>query len=419
MGRKIPGKGWLIIVGGLLATAAMMIAIQLVPLQLGFISESLHLDNSSASLIISTYGLTSGVSAFIWGFVADRFGVRRAMTTAGLVIGVFAIIFGLAADNFVKALIFYGIVGIGAAGVFNSTLSKLVGAWFYPDMRGRAMSLITPGSVLTGMLLGAMVPSLSKALGWHETSVMLGVIAVVFSLVIFAIVRDKPSERDMQPIGTPVDEHVEAAASESHPLRQVLAMPITWHMGIMYILWQGGYLVVSGFMAKALIDAGAGVEVAGLAVSCYSLGQLVGQQIWGPLSDRFPRKRIIAISGAIWAACAAGIAFAYGNVAAMFALIVVMGVGLGMIPVISAMFADHYPAGLRGTGAGTQCTLGAVGRTVGPVLGGMTAEAAGSLSGAFLFASGAMVLSMVITLTLPLPKGSKLPDSMEETEGEG
>ena len=55
MDRKKFHYGWLIVLGGLCCTAAMMFAIQLVPLQLSFIAESLQLDNASSSLIISIY----------------------------------------------------------------------------------------------------------------------------------------------------------------------------------------------------------------------------------------------------------------------------------------------------------------------------------------------------------------------------
>lgn len=394
--------GWLIVVGGLCCTAAMMFAIQLVPLQLSFIADSLGLDNSSSSLIISVYGFTSGGAAIVWGFLADRFGPRRVSAAAALMIGVFAILFGFTADSFIKAVVLYGVVGFGAAGVFNATLSKIVGAWFYPDKRGRAMSLITPGSVIMGMILGASIPSISSAVGWQQTSVGMGVIVVILAALIYLILRDSPADKGLGPIGTPVSEIAEPPKEKGRYLR-IFKMPITWHLGIMYVFWQGGYLVISGFLAKSMADAGAAAAVAGFAVSAYSLGQLVGQQVWGPLSDRFQRKYIVAAAAGVWSICACGFFCFYGNVVVMFAMVVIMGLGLGMVPVISAMMADYYPSGLRGSGSGVICTLGMIGRTVGPILGGIAADAIGSLGGAFLFAAVMMVISLIITLTLPKP----------------
>lgn len=415
MGSKAPHYGWLIVVGGLCCTAAMMFAIQLVPLQLGFIADTLKLDNASSSLIISVYGFTSGAAAFFWGFLADRFGPRKVSAFAALIIGVFSIFFGLMADSYVKAIILYGIVGFGAAGVFNATLSKLVGAWFFPDKRGRAMSLITPGSVIMGMLLGATIPTISSTFGWQQTSVGMGAIVVVFSGLILAILRDSPKEKNLEPIGTPAIEIAEPS-DKKHYLR-IFKMPITWHLGIMYIFWQAGYLVISGFLSKSILDAGGAAAIAGLTVSVYSLGQLVGQQIWGPLSDRFQRKHIVACSASLWSLCAIGFFLSYGNITIMFAMVVLMGIGLGMVPVISAMMADYYPAGLRGSGSGVICTLGMIGRTVGPVLGGVAADAIGSLGGAFLFAAIMMLISTVLTLTLPRPI-AKTIDSHNSTSRE-
>jgi len=408
--------GWMITLGGFFAEAIMMLAIQLVPLQLNSIATDLGLSNTSASLIISVYGLTSGLAAFVWGFLADHIGVRKAITAAACVIGVFTIIFGVATDNLVKAIIFYGIVGVGAAGVFTSTISKLVGAWFYPDKRGRAMSLITPGSVIFGMILGATIPSVSAALGWHQTSVMMGCIALILAVLVFLIIRDDPAEKGLEPIGTPTVETEPKVKDKSQRWR-IFQLPITWHLGIMYIFWQMGYLVISGFMAKAFIEAGAGPAAAGLAVSTYSLGQLIGQQIWGPLSDRVERKFVVAIAGTLWALCAIGFFMAYGTVPLMFVMIVLMGIGLGMVPVIMAMFSDYFPPEFRGSGAGTIATMGMVGRTLGPIFGGLVADAMGILSGAFIFAACSMLVSAAITLTLP--KHDKKEMSVESTPEEG
>lgn len=410
MSRKTFHYGWLIVLGGLCCTAAMMFAIQLVPLQLSFIAESLQLDNASSSLIISVYGFTSGGAAIVWGFIADRFGARCASTAAALVIGAFSVAFGFAADSFLKAVVLYGIVGFGAAGVFNATLSKIVGAWFYPDKRGRAMSLITPGSVIMGMVLGAVVPSVSLALGWQQTSVAMGTIVLILAALIFIILRDSPKDKGLAPIGTPVIEVSIPKDKRGSSLR-IFKMPITWHLGIMYIFWQAGYLVISGFMAKSMADAGATAALAGLAVSTYSFGQLIGQQIWGPLSDRIQRKHIVACAAALWSACAIGFFAFYGNVALMFVMVVAMGLGLGMVPVISAMMSDYYPPELRGRGSGVICTLGLVGRTLGPIAGGIIADATGSLGSAFLLAAVMMIISLLITLTLPKPIADPIPAS--------
>lgn len=87
----------------------------------------------------------------------------------------------------------------------------------------------------------------------------------------------------------------------------------------------------------------------------------------------------------------------------MFVMVVAMGLGLGMVPVISAMMSDYYPPDLRGRGSGIICTLGLVGRTLGPIAGGIVADATGSLGSAFLLAAGMMIVSLIITLTLPKP----------------
>jgi sugar phosphate permease len=135
--------GWAVVFGGLLTQIVLMCGVQFVPIQLAQIAKGLELNNASAGTIISVFGLFYAGCSFFWGYCADKFGARIAVSMAGLILGIFVIIFGLAADTFTKALILIAIVGFGAAGVYSATIPKLIGAWFHPSKRGRAMSLIT------------------------------------------------------------------------------------------------------------------------------------------------------------------------------------------------------------------------------------------------------------------------------------
>lgn len=395
--------GWMVVLGGLLTQIVLMCGVQFVPIQLASIAKGLQLNNASAGTIISVFGLFYAGCSFLWGYCADKFGARVAVSLSGLILGIFVIAFGMFANTLSAALVIIAFVGLGAAGVYSATIPKLIGAWFHPSKRGRAMSLITPGGVLTGATLGIVLPRLSIAYGWQTASMIMGVVAIVCTVLVYLIVRNNPAEKGLIPYGIPAGESMPTPKGEEKgQFGKVLKMKITWHIGLMFIFWQVAFMVGTGFTAKAFVGAGATAVQAGLAVTTYNLCQLVGQQIWGPLSDRLERKTVITIAAIWWAVFTAAFVMLFGGgLTTMYIMIGLMGVGMGMVPVILASFSDYYPAECRGTGAGTISTLGLVGRFFGPMVAGMVADSVGSLGGAFGLGAGAMVIAAIIAFTLP------------------
>ena len=132
-------------------------------------------------------------------------------------------------------------------------------------------------------------------------------------------------------------------------------------------------------------------------------------QIWGPLSDKWERKTVIAISSFAYAIAALIYVYFLLNGISLigcYVLVCIM-LGLGAItPVIMAAFADYYPAQFRGTGNGVISTISMVGRYGGPFLAGLCIDAAGGkVAYGFVFAAAMMVVAGLIALTWPSLRG--------------
>lgn len=408
--------GWFIVFGGFLSQIILLISLQTLPIVLQEIKATLSLDNASAGMIVSVYGLCYAGFSFFWGALSDKIGTRKTLTIAGFLSSVMLLAFGLVTDSLTKALIIFALIGFGSAGIYSATIPKLIGEWFYPSKRGRAMSLITPGGVLTGAALGIFAPRLVKSYGWQNTFVILGVLSIVVTLVVFAIIRNKPSEKGLMPVGAPPEEVISSAlSSQSKPqakgkgFADVLKMKITWHLSSMYIFWQMGYMAVTAFLAVTIRSAGFTAVQAGLAVTIYNLCQLVGQQVWGPLSDRIERKYVIVISSLWWVVFAFAYIFAFGKgLTLMYTAVGLMGIGIGNIPVILAAFTDYYPKEITGSGTGVISTLAVVGRFFGPMLAGIFADLSGKTTSAFSFAAIMMFVATIIAFLLPSVRSPKV-----------
>ncbi len=298
--------GWMIVLGGFFTQIALMISIQFVPIQLGSIAKDLSLNNAQAGSIISTFGLFFAGCSFIWGYVADKFGPRVAISLSGLILSVFVIVFGTAATSLTKAIVIIALVGFGAAGIYSATVPKLIGSWFHTSKRGRALGLINTGGAISAVILGALLPVLGKTYGWKSATMIVGAIALVVVLIIFAIVRNHPSEKGLQAFGIPEGETMPPPPKEEKgQFGKVLKMGITWHIGAMMVFWQFAYISSAGFMVKAFLEGGVTPLQAGLSVSIYNLTSIIGMNLWGNLSDTKERKNILATALAVFAVFAA------------------------------------------------------------------------------------------------------------------
>ncbi len=405
--------GWMVVFGGFLTQIILLISIQTLPLVLVQIEGTLKIAHAQAGTITSFFGLFYAGFSFFWGYLADKIGARKTLTIAGIVTSVMLILFGSTVDSLSKAIFLYALVGFGCAGIYTATIPKLIGEWFAPIKRGRAMSFITAGGVLTGATLGIVVPILSAANGWQGTFRILGIVSLVVTIVILLIVRNNPKEKGLLPVGIKSEDEIPKPQTGAKVgFGAVLKKKITWHLGIMYIFWQLAYMAGTAFLAASMVKGiGFTPKEAGLGITIYNLFQLVGQQIWGPLSDRLERKTVISMAAIWWAVMAFIFVATFGSsLTVTYVIVALMGIGIGSVPVILATFSDYYSAEVRGTGSGVISTLAIVGRFFGPMLAGFAADASGSLSSAFVFAGIMMIIAAIISFTLPAIK-SKAKES--------
>jgi len=171
---------------------------------------------------------------------------------------------------------------------------------------------------------------------------------------------------------------------------------------VIFLMIAGFGLVIPllPFFAKAF-DAPAWQVT--LLFSVFSVGQFIGEPIWGKLSDRVGRRPVLIVTIAMVGLTYAALAYA-PNIGWAFAIRFVNGFFAGNISTLQGAMADITPPEKR---AGRMGILGAafsVGFTAGPFIGGMLAQPShGALgfrlpllvAGAFALASTLAVILLV------------------------
>lgn len=169
-----------------------------------------------------------------------------------------------------------------------------------------------------------------------------------------------------------------------------------------------GFGIVLPLLPFYATDLGAGGLQVGLLVTVYSAVQLVMAPLWGRISDRFGRRRVL-ILGLLGSAVAYIIFARADSLALLFLSRIVGGIGGSTIPVAQAYIADVTPPTRR---AGNMGLIGAafgLGFVIGPALGGILADVSpGSYAAPGYVAAGlCFANALVAALWLPESRGSR------------
>jgi EmrB/QacA subfamily drug resistance transporter len=149
-----------------LATAMLMLDIAVVNTAMPHIGADLHANLNSLKWVVDAYTLALATTVLTVGSLADRFG-RRRIFAGGLVVFTLASLACAVADSVAMLDAARVVQGIGASGLFASSLALLANA--YPEARERAGAMAAYGATIgasfaVGPLVGG---ALVSGLNWR------------------------------------------------------------------------------------------------------------------------------------------------------------------------------------------------------------------------------------------------------------
>jgi EmrB/QacA subfamily drug resistance transporter len=182
---------WWTLVAVCVATFMLLIDITIVNVALPDIRNALGSSFSDLQWVVDAYALTLAAFLLTWGATSDRIG-RRLIFVVGLAIFVCASLACALSSSPLFLNLARGVQGIGAAGMFATSLALLASA-FHGKERGTAFGIwgATIGlAVAIGPLAGGL---LTEGIGWESifyVNVPIGIAAIWISLTRVAESRD-------------------------------------------------------------------------------------------------------------------------------------------------------------------------------------------------------------------------------------
>ena len=304
------------------------------PVALKPIAADLGSARSIPALANALAWLGSGAGALAFGWIAERFGIRRTAIFGAVMIGA-----GLAwasQGGAWELLIGHGLlVGLLGGGATNVPLIIYISRWF-DRRRGSAVALISCGQYIAGVLWPPLVALGIEYLGWRTTMLAFGLASGV-SMVLAAVLFLRP-----------VPDAVRAIDEEAN--RHAPALPMS-PRAIFAALCMAGFLCCApmamppAHLVALCSDLGIAPAQGALMLSVLLGSAFVSRLFWGWLSDRAGGLYTILAASICQAAALAGFILTQDE-AGLFAVSAAFGAGFsGIIPAYVVVLRKIFPAG--------------------------------------------------------------------------
>ena len=151
----------------------------------------LHLTNTQVGLIFSAFGYPYLAFQVAGGWVADRFGARRALTVFAVIWSLATVLMGLA--NSLSGMILGRVLlGIGVSALPVAT--RAMSNWVPAQRRGFAQGITHACARLGNALTPPLVAWLILLVSWRGSFVVVGTVSFVWAVAWAIYFRDDPAE---------------------------------------------------------------------------------------------------------------------------------------------------------------------------------------------------------------------------------
>jgi len=342
--------------------------------------------------------LLFGLLGIVAGRLNDRFGPRLIMAVCGLFLGL-----GYLLMSQINAIwqfyLFYGvIVALGMSATDIVSLST-VARWF-ARKRGTMTGIVKVGAGV-GMVIAPLAANwLIFSYGWRSSYLIIGLVALVFSILAAQFLRRDPGQMELLPDGDEMKEEKPSSEASSLSLQQAMHTAKFWILSAVFFVFVLCAHTVMTHLYPHAVDIGISPAVAANILATIGGASMAGRFIMGIAGDRIGNKSAFIIDLTILA-----IAFLWLQVSReawmLYIFAVVYGFAHGgLFTLISPMVAELFGLSSHGIIFGTVNFSGTIGGTVGPVFGGFIFDTTGSYQWAFLSCIVLSIIGIILTLLL-------------------
>ena len=252
--------------------------------------RDLSLSGAEFGYLSSTYLLADVIFLLPAGILLDRFSVRKVILTA-----LFLCLIGTAGFSRAHSLQFAAIChflsGIGNAFCFLSCI-MLISRWFPKERQAFIVGLMITIGMLGGVVAQLPFSLLAQAFDWRKALLIDALIGVGLFGLIFAFVKDAPHQiSKVKEGGIPFFQGIKRSILNSHNIS----------CGFYTCLMNLPLMIISAVWGTLFLTQvhHLSMTTSSFIVSMICMGTIVGSPIYGWISDRAQRRKMLMVFGGI------------------------------------------------------------------------------------------------------------------------
>ena len=352
---------------------------------------ALDITKAEAGVIFSSFFIAYTLSSPILGLLGDRWNARWLLSIFVAILGLGAFLMSYA-SSILSASLFYVLAGIGSSACWAPVMA-LAQRWTSPKNIGKTLAIIDVGSALSLIGTGAVIPSVVAAYDWRTGWMFLGGLGFLAAAFNFVVIKDRPPEFQ----NTQNTERVRQPAARLL-IAGLFRDARFWLLGAAYLLTGFSIIIPFTFLSTyATQQLDFSYEIAANLLTAIGVGAIISKVVFGILSDRIGRLRVMMLCASLIACGSLGMVFGRGIW--LFMTSVVFSLGYGVVwAMYAAAASDYFSRESAGTIVGLWTMLLGAGSILAPILSGWIADKTGNLAWSFALAAGAAAISLLLLI---------------------
>ncbi|BAZ08650.1 major facilitator transporter [Calothrix sp. NIES-4071] len=255
----------------------------------------------------ATISLTVSVNLVLYGLIGpfaatlyERFGIRRTMVFALAFLGV-----GLGLTTLIsqpwQLLLLWGVVVGSGTGVIALVLGAIVANRWFIERRGLVIGILTASTATGQLVFLPLLASIVERFGWRNAALTIAGATFLIIPFIALLMRDKPSQIGLRPLGNISEDSLELPESQDNPITNTInalklgmRKPDFWLLaGSFFVCGASTNGLISTHLIPACIDHGIPQVQAASLLAVMGIFDFVGTIASGWLSDRWNNRYLL------------------------------------------------------------------------------------------------------------------------------